>query len=107
MRKIFFSTILGLLFVASTTFAADGKTIFQSKGCASCHNPTADTVGPSLKKIAAAYKGKEDKLIEFLKGHGKAIVDPAKFPIMMPQLNTTKKLSDEELKALADFILSH
>jgi cytochrome c len=106
MKKVFL-TILGLFFVASTTFAADGKTIFQSKGCASCHNPTADTVGPSLKKIASAYKGKENELIAFLKGQHKAIVDPAKFPIMMPQLNTTKKLSDDELKALAEFILSH
>ncbi len=106
MKKIL-PVIFGMLFVVSASFATDGKTIFQSKGCAACHNPTADTVGPSLKKIADAYKGKENELIAFLKGQHKAIVDPAKFPIMMPQLNTTKKLTDEELKALADFILSH
>ena len=106
MKKILLS-IFGLVFMVSATFAADGKAIFQSKGCSSCHNPDVETVGPSLKKIAAAYKGKEEELIKFLKGHGKAIVEPSKFPIMMSQLNVTKQLSDEELKALAEFILSH
>jgi cytochrome c len=84
----------------------NGQQIFQSKGCAACHNPSADTVGPSLKKISTAYKDKKDELIAFLKGEHKAIVDPAKFPIMQPQLNTTKSLSEEELEALADYILS-
>ncbi len=107
MKKLLFSIVSGIFLISSFSLAADGKAIFQSKGCASCHNPTVDTVGPSLKKIAAAYKGKEDELIAFLKGQHKAIVDPAKFPIMMSQLNVTKKLTDEELKALADFILSH
>ena len=86
---------------------ADGQAIFQSKGCAACHQAAVDTVGPSLKKIAQAYAGKKDQLIAFLKGKHEAIVDPAKFGIMQPQLNTTKVLSDEELNALADFILKH
>ncbi len=107
MKKLLLSGLIGLALTASATFAADGKTVFQSKGCAACHNPTADTVGPALKKIAAAYKGHEDELIKFLKGQGKAKVDPAKFAIMMPQLNTTKALPEDQLKALADFIVSH
>lgn len=107
MKKLLLSGMIGLALTASATFAADGKTIFQSKGCAACHNAVADTVGPSLKKIAAAYKGHEDELIKFFKGQGKAKVDPPKFAMMMPQINNTKKLSDAELKALADFILSH
>ncbi len=106
MKKFLF-TIFGIVFMVSVSMAADGKAIFQSKGCSSCHNPTVETVGPPLKKIAEAYKGKEEDLIKFLKGHGKAIVEPSKFPIMMSQLNVTKQLSDEELKALAEFILSH
>nr|2ZXY_A Chain A, Cytochrome c552 [Aquifex aeolicus]3X15_A Chain A, Cytochrome c552 [Aquifex aeolicus VF5]3X15_D Chain D, Cytochrome c552 [Aquifex aeolicus VF5]3X15_G Chain G, Cytochrome c552 [Aquifex aeolicus VF5]3X15_J Chain J, Cytochrome c552 [Aquifex aeolicus VF5] len=86
---------------------ADGKAIFQQKGCGSCHQANVDTVGPSLKKIAQAYAGKEDQLIKFLKGEAPAIVDPAKEAIMKPQLTMLKGLSDAELKALADFILSH
>ncbi|NPA13190.1 MAG: cytochrome C552, partial [Aquificae bacterium] len=59
------------------------------------------------QKIAQAYGGDTQKLIQFLKGEGKPIVDPAKFSIMSPQLNTTKAMSDEELKALAEFMLKH
>ncbi|HIQ49523.1 MAG TPA: c-type cytochrome, partial [Aquifex aeolicus] len=50
MKKL----ILAGLLVAGVSLAADGKAIFQSKGCASCHQPAVDTVGPSLKKIAQA-----------------------------------------------------
>jgi len=99
--------LIASLAFAGFALAADGKAIFQSKGCTACHQPAADTVGPSLKKIAQAYAGKEDQLVKYLKGQGKAIVDPAKEAIMRPQLAALKTLSDAELKALAQFILSH
>jgi cytochrome c len=84
-----------------------GKQLFTANGCTACHQEKADTVGPALAKIAQAYAGKKEDLIKFLKGEGKAVVDPAKFSIMQPQLNTTKALSDKDLNALAEFILSH
>jgi cytochrome c551/c552 len=83
-----------------------GKQLFTSKGCGACHQPNADTVGPSLAKIAQAYAGKKEDLIKFLKGEGQAIVDPAKFAIMQPNLNQLKGLSDEDLEAIAEYILS-
>ncbi|RUM29909.1 MAG: cytochrome C552 [Aquifex sp.] len=98
--------ILAGLAVAGLTFAADGKAIFQQKGCGSCHQASVDTVGPSLKKIAQTYSS-ADELVKFLKGEASAKVDPAKFAIMKPQLTMLKGLSDAELKALAEFILSH
>ncbi len=107
MKKLIVSAVMGVAVVATGALAVDGAALFKSKGCAACHQATVDTVGPSLKKIAEAYAGKEADLIKFLKGEHKAIVDPAKFAIMQPQLNTTKALSDEELKALAEFMLSH
>ena len=94
-----------LVLVGGVSFAADGEKIFKSKGCASCHQPAADTVGPSLKKIAQAYAGKEDQLVKFLKGQAPAIVDPAKAAIMKAQLTAIKGLSDAELKALAQYML--
>ncbi len=106
MKKLIASAVAGVALIATSTFAADGQQIFQSKGCAACHQASVDTVGPSLKKIANAYAGKKEELVKFLKGEGKAIVDPAKFAVMQPQLNTTKALSDKELNALADYILS-
>ena len=89
------------------TAKVNGESIFKSKGCAACHQPNADTVGPGLNKIASVYKGNKDELIKFLNGEGKAIVDPAKEAIMKPNLETTKKLSREEKEALAEFILKH
>ncbi len=106
MKKLVLSA-LSVAVLASASFATDGKALFQQKGCTACHQAAADTVGPALKKIAAAYAGKEADLIKYLKGQGKAIVDPAKEAIMKPQLNTTKAMKDDELKALAEFILSH
>ncbi len=103
MKKV----LLAVFVAGGLAFSADGAAIFKSKGCASCHQPTADTVGPSLKKIAQAYAGKKADLIKFLKGQGKAIVDPAKEAIMRPQLTMTKNLPQEQLEALADYILKY
>ncbi len=85
----------------------DGEMVFKSHNCQACHHPEVDTTGPSLKKIAEFYRGKKDRLISFFRGEADPIVDPARFTIMKPQINITKKLSDEELSALADFILKH
>lgn len=105
MKK--FLVAAAVMAVSTASFATDGKALFQQKGCTACHQAAADTVGPSLKKIAAAYAGKEADLIKFLKGEGKAIVDPAKEAIMKPQINTTKAMKDDELKALAQYMLSN
>ncbi len=107
MKKVILSAVLGVSIAVTGAFAGNGEQIFKSKGCAACHQASVDTVGPSLKKIASAYAGKEADLIKFLKGEGKPKVDPAKFAVMQPQLNTTKALSDADRKALAEFILSH
>ena len=92
--------------VTNAVKGVDGKALFASNGCAACHNMTAKTVGPAVVTIAKSYTGKKDDLVKFFKGEGKAIVDPANFAMMQPQLNTTKKMSDDEKAALADYILA-
>ena len=87
--------------------SVDGKSLFLNNGCVACHQMDKKTVGPAVKAIAAAYAGKKDDLVKFLKGEGKAVVDPANFAVMQPNLATTKKLSDAERAALADYILSN
>lgn len=87
--------------------AIDGKALFASKGCSSCHQENTDTVGPSLKKIASAYQSDRAKLTAFLKGEDKPIVDPSKEAIMKPQIEITKKMPQEELNAVVDYILKH
>ncbi len=85
----------------------DGKALFLNNGCVACHQVDKKTVGPSIKEIAAAYDGKKEDLIKFLKGEGKAIVDPAQFAVMQPNLATTKKMNDAERAGLADYMLSN
>ena len=106
MKKLV-AVVAGAAVIAGSAFAGNGQAVFQQNGCTACHQPAVDTVGPSLKKIAQAYAGKKDELIAFLKGMAKPKVDPAKAPMMMPQLNRTKALPQDKLEALADYILSH
>jgi cytochrome c len=84
----------------------DGKTLFMENGCVACHNADKKTVGPAIKEIAAGYASKKDNLIKFLKGEGKAIIDPAQFAVMQPNLATTKKMNDAQVGAIADYMLS-
>ncbi len=84
----------------------NGEELFQKNGCTACHQPTAKTVGPAVNEIAKAYAGKKDELVKFLKGEGQAIVDPAQFAVMKPNLEITKKMSDDQVAAIADYMLS-
>ena len=83
---------------------SDGAQLFQSKGCAGCHQVDTDTVGPSLQTITKVYKEKNANIITYLKGESESIVVPEKSSMMKPLLNPLKSLSDEELQALADYI---
>jgi cytochrome c len=93
--------------MAEDVTGPDGEKIFKSKGCAGCHQPENDTVGPSLKKISQVYKEKNGDLVKFLKGEEESIVTPEKAGMMKPLLNPIHSLSDEEFEALADYILQH
>ncbi len=84
---------------------ANGSDLFSKNGCTACHQMDAKTVGPAIKEIAKAYAGKKDDLVKFFKEEGKAIVDPAQYAIMKPNLASTKKMSDDERSALADYML--
>ncbi len=85
---------------------ADGQALFKSNGCSACHNLDKKTVGPSVKEIATTYADKKDDLVKFLKGEGKAVVDPNNFATMKPNLEITKKMSDAQRAAIADYMLS-
>jgi len=85
---------------------ADGKALFMSNGCIACHQMDKKTVGPAVKTIGKAYAGKKDALVKFFKGEAKAIVDPAQFGTMQANIAITKKLSDAERAALADYFLN-
>lgn len=101
--------VLGIavsLMISAAAFAADGKKVFESNGCAGCHKPDQETVGPSLKKIAGAYASKKEDLGKFLAGEAQPIIYPDKFAIMKPNLIKAKSLSKEDKTALVEFLLT-
>jgi cytochrome c len=74
--------------------------------CIVCHQFHFESVGPSFSEIAKVYKEKGGDLTKFLKGNAKAIVLPERFAEMQANLEVTKRLSEEDLKALTDYIRS-
>lgn len=84
-----------------------GEKLFNGKGnCYSCHNPEQKIIGPSLMEIGKIYKDKNGNIVEFLKEKTDPIVDPAQYPAMKVNFAITKRMSDEELKALEAYIYS-
>ena len=71
----------------------------KSKGCLACHSVDAKKMGPAFKDVAAKYKGKADAeatIVGMLKS-GKAASGKS---------HPAAKASDDEMKALAKWVLS-
>lgn len=86
-----------------------GKKLFAEKTCATCHQADAKVIGPSIKDINKIYADQNGDMIKFLKGEAAAIVDtdPGQVAIMKANLDGfVKDLSDEELAAIAAYMLS-
>jgi cytochrome c len=82
-----------------------GKEIFEGKGtCATCHKPDVKLIGPSLQDIAKIYKEQNGNIVDFLKNDAKPIVDPTQYEIMKANFLITKAMSDDELKALEEYV---
>lgn len=84
-----------------------GETLFTDKGCVACHQAEEKVVGPSLKDISAGYVEDGDAIVSFLKEEGEPIIDPDQYEVMKANFGITKEMSDDDLKALAAFILKH
>jgi len=82
--------------------AADGEAIFKSKPCAACHSVDTKMVGPSFKEVAAKYAGQADAK-DVLAASIKNGSSGKWGPIPMPP----NAVSDDEVAALTDWILSH
>ncbi|WP_029520616.1 c-type cytochrome [Persephonella sp. IF05-L8] len=99
---------LTILCLSMTSFAAiDGKKIFEENSCPMCHKETKDAIGPSLKTISEFYKNNPKQLMQFFKGQTDPIVWPDRFDMMKTQMGKFKAMSEEELKALIDYILKY
>ncbi len=108
-----FLPALALALLPTAAMAEDGSALFASKACVACHHADKDQsamgLGPSIKMIKEAYaaegKGGAEGIAKFLKGEGTAIVKPDLYPIMQGQLTLTKTWTDEERKAVADYLM--
>ncbi|MEA1880368.1 MAG: cytochrome c oxidase subunit II [Campylobacterota bacterium] len=80
-------------------FAKDGKSLYASNGCASCHSIDSDAtlVGPSLKGIGAKYDSKY--LSDALTNPDKDVPEGF-YPGIMPAFN----LPAEEMKTLIKYM---
>ena len=119
MKRLFFLAFL-FVFVAcqnkeqktetsvdGTAIKISGKELFEGEGnCIACHKPDQKIIGPSLQNIAEIYKAKKGNIVLFLKEKSEPIVDPSQYDIMKTNFAITKSMSDEELKALEDYIYS-
>ena len=121
MKKITFLLLLYIIFVSCKTETKEkkatsidqtltkvsGKEIFEGEGnCIACHQPDQKIIGPSLQVIAKIYKAKKGSIVLFLQEKSDPIVDPSQYEIMKTNFAITKTMSDEELKALEDYIYS-
>ncbi|MFP5213813.1 MAG: c-type cytochrome [Acidobacteriota bacterium] len=85
--------------------AADGKAVFDSLRCGTCHKAEEKATGASLKDIVKTYGGDHQKLVQFLKGEGKPLIETEKPGMMKGQIVKTSALPDEDRAALADYVL--
>lgn len=90
---------------ASETKVISGEALFTENNCAACHKPDQKVVGPSLQDIAKVYKAQNGNMVAFLKEEAEPIVDESMYETMKINLQVTKTMSDEELKALENYIL--
>lgn len=122
MKKVFFFLVVLFVvcFASSLTLVSckkesgeklekkiSGQELFEGEGnCVACHKPDQKIIGPSLQEIAKKYKADNASIVSFLKEESEPIVDPEKYEIMKTNFTITKGMSDEELKALEDYIYS-
>ena len=93
--------------VDKSATAVSGQELFEGSGnCIACHKPDQKIIGPSLQEIAKIYKEKKGSIVAFLQEESDPIVDPSQYEVMKTNFAITKSMSEEELKALEDYIYS-
>ena len=84
-----------------------GQELFEGDGnCIACHKSDQKIIGPSLQEIAKIYKDNKVSIVLFLQEKSEPIIDPSQYEIMKTNFAITKSMSEEELKALEDYIFS-
>ena len=93
--------------IDETATKISGQQLFEGEGnCIACHKSDQKIIGPSLQEIAKIYKDNKASIVLFLQQKSEPIIDPSQYEIMKTNFAITKSMSEEELKALEDYIFS-
>jgi len=93
---------------ASGTAQADVR-LAESKQCLQCHAVDRHAIGPSFQTIKAVYRDMRDpqtRLIEVMRDGSEAHLGPHWGKARMPNDRERPKISDDEAKQLARWILA-
>ena len=97
--------IAACLLGAPFAHADDGEAIYESTGCKACHTIDQKRMGPTYKDVAAKYKGNPDApamLAKKIRDGGEGTWGTVPMPA-----HPADRISDEELKIVVAWILSH
>lgn len=97
--------MLGHMSAQAAVDANDAQALMKNNKCTKCHAADKDRSGPSLKKIAAKYKGKadgEEKIIKNLTTSPKVKLDDG----TEEEHKAIKVKDDAQMKNLVQWILS-
>jgi cytochrome c551/c552 len=95
---------IGSWTVNGNAWAGDGAAVFESLQCSRCHKPDRKAAAVSLAEIAKTY-GDKEKVVKFLKGEIKPLIESEKWGMMKGQFSKITPLSDQEKNDLAEYIL--
>lgn len=109
MRRFFlviFVVAASLLYTSGINMAeGEGAALYESMKCGMCHKPDKKAAAVSLADIARAYQEK-GKLVKFLNGESKPLIESEKWGMMKGQMSKIAPLQEQEKNELADYILS-
>lgn len=98
MKKIIAASVAALA-AGSIAMAADGAALYKT--CIACHGPDASKIPPGATAESVLTDKSADQMFEALKGY-KAGTYGGKMKMVMK--GQTARLSEEDMRALADYI---
>jgi cytochrome c len=95
--------MLALGVTSNAYSASNGETLFRESNCNMCHSIDTQSLGPSLKAVAAKYAGTEGAVSQLqakVRKGGKGSFGS------MPMPATPKSVSDDSIRTIVHWILS-
>ena len=102
MKHLIAVLVAGVGLAWSTANAQNAEELFKKSGCVACHGVDTKIVGPSLKEIAAKYKGDTTaaaKLADKVKKGGTGVWGQVPMP-------PNAAVKDEDIKTIVNWILT-